>query len=125
MTAVLVVQALALHDGGVGTLGANVFNMGVVGVSVAALCLRAVCGRGEGNAAWLSGVALAGAASMLAAVAAMGAELALSGAARGVFAAAVAAHAPFAAFEIVATVAVAALLARAVSFELGVERVER
>jgi len=124
MTLVLVAQALALHDGGVTALGANVFNMGVVGVAVASFCMDSVNARIGGRAGRLVGVALASAASMSAAVVAVAAELALSGVSREVFAAAIAAHAPFAAFETVMTVAVVAALANARVFagEPGVER---
>ncbi len=124
MTAVLVVQALVMHDGGVTALGANVFNMGVVGVTVATLCMNAVRARIGGRAGRLLGVAFASAASMGAAVVAMAAELALSGVSREVFTTAIAAHAPFAAFETVVTVAVVAALANAPVFagETGVER---
>ena len=123
MTLVLAAQAVALHDGGVTALGANVFNMGVVGVAVASLCMGFVNARIGGPAGRLVGVALASAASMGAAVAAVAAELAFSGS-REVFATAIAAHAPFAAFETVATVAVVLALAHARVFagEPGVER---
>jgi cobalt/nickel transport system permease protein len=124
MTLVLAVQALALHDGGVSALGANVFNMGVVGVGVATLCIDAVNARIGTRAGRLIGVALASAASMSVAVMAMSAELALPGGSREVFAAAIAAHAPFAAFETLATVAVVAALAPfpVCAGEAGVER---
>lgn len=127
MTTVLVIQALLLHDGGVSALGANVFNMGVVGVSVAALCINAVRARVEGRAGLLTGVAFASAASMIAAVAAMAIELVVSGVSREVFATAIVAHAPFAAFETAATLAVVAIATNAHVFagEAGFERVEK
>jgi len=41
----LVIQALFFGDGGVTTLGANVFNMAVVGSLTASSCYRAIAGR--------------------------------------------------------------------------------
>ena len=76
MTAVLVVQALVLNDGGVTALGANVLNMAVVGVAVATLALRLSRTR-SGNV--VVAAALAAVSSVLAAVFVMSIELALSG----------------------------------------------
>ena len=127
MAAVLTVQALALGDGGISTLGANVFNMGVVGVGVAAVVMHVARTRVGGRAGLLVGVALAGAASIFAAVVAMGIELVLSGAGPDVVATAMTAHAPFAAFETVATVAcvAAASSSRVLAREFSFDRVEK
>lgn len=104
MALILTVQALLLNDGGVAALGANVFNMGVVavGVSWVFLCMTRASVRGRGGE--IAGVALASVASVMAAVAVMSFELALSGASvRETFALAMTAHAPFAAWETVVT----------------------
>jgi cobalt/nickel transport system permease protein len=113
MTAVIVVQALALHDGGIAVTGANVLNMAVVGVGVSALAIRIVQRR-TGPAVGLYVAALVAAvASVMAATLAMTAELALSGApfvsALGLT---MPAHAGFAAFETTATLALVLLAAR-------------
>jgi cobalt/nickel transport system permease protein len=105
MTAVIVFQALVLNDGGIATLGANVLNMAVVGVSVAALATHVVRARVKGSTGVLSAVIFASAASVLAATIAMTAELTLSGtpldSALGLT---IPAHAPFAAWESLCTI---------------------
>jgi cobalt/nickel transport system permease protein len=114
MTAIVVVQALALNDGGVSTLGANVFNMGVIAVAVAAASLNLTRSRLGGRAGLYVGAAFASAASVLVAVTAMALELSLSGAsARDTFLVVMSAHAPFAAFETAATLLFVVVGARA------------
>jgi cobalt/nickel transport system permease protein len=80
MVAVVAVQALVFQDGGLVVMGANIFNMGIIGTLGGYAIYRAICGlfRGEergripaaGIAAWLSVFLAAGA---------MAIELALSG----------------------------------------------
>jgi len=125
MTAVVVVQALVLNDGGTATLGANVFNMGVVAVTIAGASLSFMRTRMHGRAGALAGVAVASACSMLAAAAAMAAELAFSGESSSIFAATFAAHTPFAVWEALMTTAVVAVLARWVPAASGLQRVAR
>ena len=74
MTAILALQALVFQDGGVLALGANVFNMALVGVLAAWLPYRLWGGRFPRVA-----VVLAGAASVLAGAAMAIADLLLSG----------------------------------------------
>lgn len=113
MTAVVVTQALALHDGGITALGANVLNMAVVGVCVAALALRTVRGRVGGSAGLAMAAALAGAASVLAATTAMTLELAASGTpALAAFGLTMPAHASFAAWETLTTLVLVAAAVR-------------
>ena len=76
MTAILLVQALVLQDGGLLALGANVINMAVVGVWVGYLPMKLLGGRGprlQSVAAFLGGWLSLMAAALLAA-----AELSLS-----------------------------------------------
>ena len=114
MTAVIVFQALVLHDGGITALGANVFNMAVVGVATAAISIHAVRGRVPGMAGLLPGALVAGAASVLAATCAMTAELVFSGAPIGSSVAlTLPAHVPFAAWETVTTLGLVLLAAYA------------
>jgi cobalt/nickel transport system permease protein len=80
MVAVVAVQGLVFQDGGLVVMGANIFNMGIIGTLGGYAVYRALCGlfRGEkrgripaaGFAAWLSVFLAAGA---------MAIELALSG----------------------------------------------
>lgn len=106
MAAVIVTQALWLNDGGITALGANVLNMSVIGVATSYLTMALVRRRFYGFTALLMNSAAAAAVSVFAAVAAMSAELALSGmpvdSALGLT---MPAHAPFAAWETVTTVA--------------------
>lgn len=77
MTIILVLQAFLFGDGGLTTLGANVFNMGIVGVFVPAFLLIALnkASRGKGLFVWVFISAFLG--DVLAATAA-GFELGLS-----------------------------------------------
>lgn len=112
MTAVIVTQALALHDGGIAVMGANVLNMAVVGVGVSALTIRIVARRAGPVAGLYLAAPLAAATSVVAATMMMTAELALSGAS---FVSALGltmpAHSAFAAFETAATLALVVLAA--------------
>ena len=77
MTIILVLQALLFGDGGLTTLGANVLNMGIIGVFVPAFMLLALnkVSKGKGLFVWVFISAFVG--DVLAAIAA-GAELGLS-----------------------------------------------
>jgi len=117
MTAVIASQALFMNDGGLATLGANVLNMGVVGVFVAAFALKCTRSRLTGFTGLLVGAALASVLSVFAAVAAMSIELALSGTpALSAFGLTMPAHAGFAAWETLTTLALvlAAMRVRAI-----------
>lgn len=106
MAAVIASQALFMHDGGLAELGANVLNMAVVGVFVAAFALRFTRSRLTGFTGLLAGVGLASVSSVVAAVAAMSIELALSGTpALSAFGLTMPAHAGFAAWETLTTLA--------------------
>jgi cobalt/nickel transport system permease protein len=104
MTAVIVVQALVLNDGGLLTIGANVLNMSVIGVTASYLMMAFVRTRLHGTPALFIGAAAVAAVSVFAAVAAMSIELALSGttlaAALGLT---MPAHASFAVWETLTT----------------------
>ncbi len=77
VTIILVLQSLLFGDGGITTLGANVLNMGVIGVFIPAFLLLALnkISRGKGLLAWVFISAFVG--DVLAAIAA-GAELGFS-----------------------------------------------
>ena len=113
MTAVIAVQALFMNDGGVTTLGANVLNMAVVGVGVSAFVLHVVRTRTAGTAGLLAAAALASVTSVMAAVGVMSVELALSGTpALSAFGLTMPAHAGFAAWETLSTLALVMVAAR-------------
>jgi cobalt/nickel transport system permease protein len=113
MAAVIASQALFMHDGGLAELGANVFNMGVVGVFVAALALKFARSHLTGFTGLLVGAALASVFSVFAAVAAMSFELALSGIpALSAFGLTLPAHAGFLAWEMLTTLALVLAAAR-------------
>lgn len=100
MTSVIVFQALALNDGGITALGANVLNMAVVGVAIATVAIHIVRNRIAGTNGLLVGALFASAGSALAAVLAMTVELSLSGTSlRSAFNLTMPAHAPFIAWE--------------------------
>jgi cobalt/nickel transport system permease protein len=106
MAAVIASQALFMHDGGIAEMGANVLNMGVVGVFAAAFALKCTRSRFTGFTGLLVGAALASVLSVFAAIAAMSLELALSGTpALSAFGLTLPAHAGFAAWETLTTVA--------------------
>lgn len=77
MTAVVIMQALLFQDGGIEALGANVFNMAVLGCIVSGSVLAA--GRRFGGGLQSLPLALAGWLSVVAASAFCALELALSG----------------------------------------------
>lgn len=79
MTAVLLVQCLLFADGGLLALGANVFNMAVVGVLCGSVVYRAVCRVLPGRRGLLAAAAFASWCSTLFASIACAAELAWSG----------------------------------------------
>jgi cobalt/nickel transport system permease protein len=113
MTLVIATQALFMNDGGLAELGANVFNMGIVGVGVATLVLHMVRTRVAGTSGLLAAAALASVTSVMAAVGAMSLELALSGTpALAAFGLTMPAHAGFAAWETVVTLALVLVAAR-------------
>lgn len=106
MTAVIASQALFMHDGGLAEIGANVLNMAVVGVFVAAFALKFTRSRLTGFTGLLVGAALASVSSVFAAVAAISLELTLSGTpALSAFGLTMPAHAGFAAWETLTTLA--------------------
>ncbi|MEW6568386.1 MAG: energy-coupling factor ABC transporter permease [Chloroflexota bacterium] len=80
MTTVVSVQALVFQDGGLLALGANLFNMAIVGVAVSYFVYRSVR-RLAGEKAWglFTGGAIAAWASIVVASLACALELALSG----------------------------------------------
>jgi len=80
MTSVVSIQALIFQDGGLLVLGANIFNMAIVGVAVAYFTYRTVR-RLAGEARWglLVGGFLAAWLSIVIASLAAGLELAISG----------------------------------------------
>jgi len=77
MTAVIIMQAVLFQDGGIEALGANVFNLGVLGCLVSGPVLAV--GRKFGGRAVYASLALAGWLSVVLASAACAVELALSG----------------------------------------------
>jgi cobalt/nickel transport system permease protein len=113
MTTVIVLQALLLNDGGITALGANVLNMAVVAVATAAVTARLLRTRAESTPALLAATMIASAASVMAAVAAMSIELALSGTpAPSAFGLTMPAHASIAAWETFTTLVLVVLAAR-------------
>jgi len=113
MTLVIATQALFMNDGGLAELGANVLNMGLAGVCVATLALKLTRSRLAGLNGLLAGAALASVSSVMAAVAAMSLELALSGTpALSAFGLTMPAHAGFAAWETVSTLSLVLVAVR-------------
>jgi len=112
MTLVVVVQCLGFADGGLSALGANVLNMGVVGVLAGWLSWRVISGDGSSRARMLVGAAAGAWLSVVLASAACSTELALSGTVPLVpsLAAMVTVHALIGAGEAAISVAALALL---------------
>ena len=80
MFAVLAVQAFAFADGGITALGANLFNMGIIGGFGGYAILKAVMHfMPKGRKSYLTAVGIAGWASVVLASIACSIELALSG----------------------------------------------
>jgi cobalt/nickel transport system permease protein len=75
MGCVFVIQSLLFSDGGIFALGANLFNMGLIGCCVAALMCRAMSGE---RARWI-GVAIAAWLSVVIGSALTAVELSVSG----------------------------------------------
>jgi len=81
MSSVLFVQCFVFGDGGVLALGANVFNMGLVGCVVGYCCLRLSSGPSPSQTRRVASAAFAAFAATVASAASCGEELVLSGAA--------------------------------------------
>jgi cobalt/nickel transport system permease protein len=79
LTTVLIVQCFLFADGGVLALGANVFNMGIVGVAGGYAIYRLVCGWLPGTRGQVAAVAFAGWCSTVLASICCAGELAWSG----------------------------------------------
>jgi cobalt/nickel transport system permease protein len=80
LTCVVAIQALIFQDGGLLALGANIFNMGVVGVAVSYMAFRTVRRlAGEGPVSLLMGGFVAGWLSIFIAALGVALQLALSG----------------------------------------------
>ena len=80
MACVIAVQALVFSDGGLVVMGANIFNMGVVGTLGGYTLYRALCKvMGGENRARIPAAGIAAWASVVAASACMAAELIISG----------------------------------------------
>jgi len=104
MTAVVLMQALLFQDGGIEALGANVFNLGIVGCLLSGIILG--FGRRFGRTVFYISVGAAGWLSVVAASAFCAVELALSGTVplAVVLPAMVAVHAVIGVFEGIITV---------------------
>jgi cobalt/nickel transport system permease protein len=79
VTTVLVVQCLLFADGGVVALGANIFNMGLVGAGAGGLIYRAVSRRLPGMRGRVTAIAFAGWCSTVLAAVSCAGQLAWSG----------------------------------------------
>ncbi|WP_372789538.1 energy-coupling factor ABC transporter permease [Paraconexibacter sp.] len=79
MTVVVATQALAFADGGVGALGANVLNLGVLGALVSGFLLAAVVHARPSRTVYLAAVGVAAWLAVMLAAVATSVELALSG----------------------------------------------
>jgi cobalt/nickel transport system permease protein len=82
MTAVVVMQCFAFADGGVFALGANVFNMGLVGCVIGFCCYRLVCGGAPSPTRRVAAVAFAGWCATVMGAASCAGQLSLSGVTR-------------------------------------------
>ena len=82
MSAVIIMQCLVFADGGVFALGANVFNMGVVGCVVGFCCYRLLCGATPSPTRRVASVAFAGWCATIASAVSCAGQLSLSGTAR-------------------------------------------
>jgi len=82
MTAVIIMQCFAFADGGVFALGANVFNMALIGCVVGCCCYRLLCGAAPSPTRRVASVAFAGWCATVAEAASCAGQLSLSGAAR-------------------------------------------
>lgn len=82
MSAVIIMQCFMFADGGVFALGANVFNMGLVGCVVGFCCYRLLCGSAPSPTRRVASVAFAGWCATIAGALSCAGQLSLSGAAR-------------------------------------------
>jgi cobalt/nickel transport system permease protein len=82
MTSVIIMQCIGFADGGVFSLGANLFNMGLVGCVVGFCCYRLLCGTAPSPTRRVAAVAFAGWCATIASALSCAGQLALSGAAR-------------------------------------------
>lgn len=82
MAAVIIMQCFVFADGGVFALGANVFNMGLVGCVVGFCCYRLLCGATPSPTRRVASVAFAGWCATIAGALSCAGQLSLSGAAR-------------------------------------------
>jgi cobalt/nickel transport system permease protein len=82
MSAVIIMQCFVFADGGVFALGANVFNMGLVGCVVGFCCYRLLCGAAPSPTRRVASVAFAGWCATIAGALSCAGQLSLSGAAR-------------------------------------------
>ena len=114
MTAVLFVQCFVFGDGGVFALGANVFNLALVGCVVGYSCYHLLCGARPSPTRRVAAVAFASWCATVAAAASCAEQLALSGTARGaiVFLAMLGVHALIGVGEAVITALVIASVLR-------------
>ncbi len=77
MTSVILVQALLFQDGGLDSLGANIFNMAIIGCLISGIIIGA--GRKLGQRAFYLSVAFAGWLSVVCAAISCAIQLSLSG----------------------------------------------
>src|SRR6188768_3824988 len=82
MSAVTIMQCFVFADGGVFALGANVFNLSLVGCVVGYCCYRLLCGRAPSPTRRVAAVAFAGWCATLAGALSCAGQLSLSGAGR-------------------------------------------
>ena len=82
MSAVVIMQCFVFADGGVFALGANVFNMAVVGCVVGFCCYRLLCGAAPSPTRRVASVAFAGWCATVVGATSCAGQLALSGTAR-------------------------------------------
>src|SRR6478735_8111139 len=82
MSAVIIMQCFVFADGGVFALGANVFNMGLVGCVVGCCCYRLLCGAAPSPTRRVASVAFAGWCAAVAGAASCAAQLSLAGVVR-------------------------------------------
>ena len=82
MTAVVIMQCFAFADGGVFALGANVFNMGLVGCVIGFCCYRLLCGGAPSPTRRVAAVDFAGWCATVMGAASCAGQLSLSGVTR-------------------------------------------
>ncbi len=125
MTSVILVQALLFQDGGLDSLGANIFNMAILGCFISGIIIGA--GRKFGQRAFYLSVAFAGWLSVVCAATSCAIQLSLSGISpiQVVLPAMAAIHAVIGAFEgfitIVALRFIISINASFIKIQTGVE----